>query len=107
MNMRDLTKSEIEEYLRFAKADSKAADFSPEQVGIICEAMRAAGLFESIMKKIATAPDDLDALDITYSVLIAMFQMGRECESRLINAALQGKISRPVHDRLRHGQHKP
>jgi hypothetical protein len=89
--MRDLTRDEIEEYLRFAEADREAGDFHQDQAELIGEAVVESGLLDQLGRKIrAVRAAGLSNKSLWLSVWVAAFQMGRECECRLITLALKG-----------------
>jgi hypothetical protein len=93
--MRDLTKAELEEYFRFAGSDKGAHDFHMDQARLIGEVVIDFRLFEAATAKLLmTAPDEYDLNDFLLSFWVAAFQMGRECESRLITAALKGSVAK-------------
>jgi hypothetical protein len=88
--MRDLTEDEIEEYFRYASADTLARDFHVQQVQLIGAAVIESGLFNAIAPKVLTGmADGRSTEEIILALWVSAFQMGRECESRLITLALQ------------------
>lgn len=89
--MRDLTADEIREYLEFAHGDLKAEDFHREQHRLIGDMILEAGLVDAVCKKLMAAlKQGLPPEDLFLSLWVSAFQMGRECESRLLTLALKG-----------------
>ena len=90
--MRDLTKAELEEYFQFAREDKAAADFHMDQTQLIGQVAIDTEAADVIMKKLRVALQTVGVKerDALLSLWVAAFQMGRECESRLITAALKG-----------------
>jgi len=89
--MRDLTRAEIEEYLRFAKADTRAGDFHQGQAQLVGEVITECGLFETVGQKLRVGfAAGLSCEALCLSLWVSAFQMGRECESSLITLALKG-----------------
>jgi hypothetical protein len=100
--MRDLTREEIEEYLHFASTDREAANFQNRhaQGKLIGDAVARSGVLEAMgrnMVRHAGGPAELCSEEVIYSMILSLwvsaFQMGRECESRLLTLALKGKRS--------------
>jgi hypothetical protein len=90
--MRDLTRDEIEEYLGCARSDTGAGDFHQDQGRLIGEVVLESGMFETVGQKIRIAQAaGLSNRDLWLSIWVSAFQMGHECESRLITLALKGK----------------
>jgi len=93
--MRDLTREEIEEYFRFAIDDERAADFHQDQAALVGEALLDCGYFDVVTGKMLQAKRaGLGPTEVMVSLWVAAFQMGRECESRLLTLALKGKPRR-------------
>jgi len=89
--MRDLTKSELEEYFCFARDDKKAGDFHLDQTQLVGNVLLSAGLLKTAAVKMLMAlSEGMDPHDVLVSFWVLAFQMGRECESRLITTALKG-----------------
>jgi hypothetical protein len=93
--MRDLTKDEITEYLAFAYADRFAADFNEAQAHVLAEAVNNSQLPKAICLKLNVGTKlGIKSRELWLMVWVMGFQMGRECESRLITAALKGKTNK-------------
>ena len=95
--MRNLTKDELDEYFQFAKADKAAADFPREQAKLVGQAMLDFGLMDMMAKEALRFLESgslASPSDVLLSILISAFQMGRECESRLLTAALKGRLKK-------------
>src|SRR5215467_4090843 len=89
MVMRDLTRDAIEEYLCFARSDSGAGDFRQDQASLIAEVGEQCGVFEAVhIKLLEGKAAGLSSRELWISIWLYGFQMGRECESRLITLAL-------------------
>lgn len=90
--MRDLTEQEITEYLRWAKSDRQPQDFHQEQTSMVGIAARDIGLLNGLNYKILEGMrQGCSPEEIVLSMWVWGFQMGRECESRLLTQALKGK----------------
>lgn len=92
--MRDLSRTEIEEYFAFTRRDyhhgGLPPGFSPEQTHLIGAVMRDCGILDSIGDRALEAKRKGFSLDDTMlSLFVSCFQLGRECESRLLTRALQ------------------
>lgn len=88
--MRDLTEGEIREYLDWAKRDLGASDFNMAQASLIGTVVREIKLMDSIASKLGKGlAAGIRPEDAFLSLWISAFQMGRECESRLLTRALQ------------------
>jgi hypothetical protein len=89
--MRNITKAEIEEYLRFAfaTADQEPAN-AREQALLIGDCLAGSKLLKAAS---AEAVEGMragqSAEDFIISFWVSAFQMGREFESRLFTAALK------------------
>jgi len=91
--MRDLTEDELREYFEFAKADRKAADFHLEQHKLIAKVASEIELMDSLGRKLAMGlKEGVHPEDLFFSLWIAAFQMGRECESRILTRALKATV---------------
>lgn len=96
--MRDLTQEEIRDYLRFAITDDKRShpEFNQQQAQLIGTAFVEIGLMRDAAlicaKRIVSLPlEELRSEDLMLSLLVWAFQMGRECESRLLTNALKAR----------------
>lgn len=94
--MRDLTQEEIRDYLRFVlgKGRQQPADFSQEQAELIGTEFLSSGMMKAVTMRIvadivAQPPENVESETVMLSLLVWAFQMGRECESRLLTLALQ------------------
>lgn len=82
--MRDVTRHEVDAYLRWARGDSAARHFTEDQLYLVGEAVLATDLISSVLSKAAeTMPPDAKPQDIFLSIWVSAFQMGREFQSRL------------------------
>jgi hypothetical protein len=91
MVMRDLTRDEIEEYLCFARSDTGAGDFHQDQTNLIAKVGEECGVFEAVHIKLVKGKAlGLSHKELWIAIWLYGFQMGRECESRLITLALKG-----------------
>jgi hypothetical protein len=82
--MRDLNDDDIREYLGFAQADLKAEDFQHRMIG---QVVLDLGLMDSIKRKLRRDVEaGSSANDLFVSLWVSAFQMGRECESRLMES---------------------
>jgi hypothetical protein len=88
--MRNLTEDEIRDYLAYVQCTPNCAEINMEQCEMIGMAAMEFGLMEVFGKKALLAKaDGLEATEVMLSFWIWAFQMGRECESRLLTLALQ------------------
>lgn len=91
--MRDLTEEEIREYLDWVRDDLKAEPFNLPQTQLVGnEAVRQDLLGAAVRKineglKLGFKPED-----VFLSFWVWAFQMGRECESRLLTRALSTRL---------------
>ena len=91
--MRDLTEAELNEYFAFCKRDLKPADFNEAQTHLVGVVAREWGLLAGMTRKLDEAEElGLTEEDIVVSFWVWAFQMGRECESRLITQALKVQV---------------
>lgn len=91
--MRDLTKAELQDYFAWARSDVKASDYRRDQAQLIGEVIEDCGLMDPLARKLKLAMDrgTFTPNDLMLSTFVAFFQMGRECESRLLTLALKGR----------------
>jgi hypothetical protein len=92
--MRDLTEDEVREYFRFTKADLKAGDFHREQVVLIGGVVKETGFIDAAIRKMLKGIflDGMPEDEVLLSFWVSGFQMGRECESRLLTHALKATV---------------
>lgn len=93
--MRDLTREEITEYLEYARQTD--SDFHREQAQLIGDTVTAVRLLDLMEPHFVEALEaGFRAKDIILSIWVWAFQMGRECESRLLTLALKGHKRKEV-----------
>lgn len=100
--MRDLTNEEIEDYLAFAQTTRgpRLKEFSQDQASLIGDAFLHSGMMQAVTliaadHIIELPPEQVSAEAVMLSLLVWAFQMGRECESRLLTLALKNPKQPP------------
>ena len=97
--MRDLTREELVEYFAFTRRDYHPSGlppgFSREQARLIGDAMHESGILDSIGDTALDAKKRGFSIDDTMtSIFVSCFQLGRECESRLLTQALKSRVGK-------------
>lgn len=88
--MRDVTKDELEEYLRFTETHSPDKSFNCQQSQMIGDVIAASNVFPSAAAKtLACIAEGAGAADVMLTLWVMAFQMGREFESRLLTQTLK------------------
>ncbi len=92
--MKLITKESVLEYLLWAnEVERRPQDFTMEQANAIGMAFAEANYMQEITPRILEGFEDgRDAMEILLSLAVACFQMGREFESRGIDAALKKTV---------------
>jgi hypothetical protein len=84
--MRDLTRAELEEYFQFAHNDQAACNFHEEQTQLVGQVVANSGLIDATVAGILAKVDERwDPQERLLALWVMAFQMGRECESRLLS----------------------
>jgi hypothetical protein len=100
--MRDVEQKDIQEFLRFAHQDKAAAGYSEQQALVVRDALIKSGfILEGLrllsVKGVQTGTFDPNKPDEFYlglgaSLLVTLFQFGREFESWLLNRDLRASV---------------